>query len=238
MTGYNWKHGKSDSAVEAEKSGHYHATKCGKILGIATAVIKSNLSTSEWHHTGKFYQKTDYYDIEVVREWAESPEGKKAIAEFNRKKDERRKSLTTKAYINCKVSWFEWPKTSLGQTSQMKVVVEDCVVLERGYFINIVEPDGKTTRKKTNAKSFIEIERSQEVHLEQAEILIQQRQGIDDLVRMHRSKLQELLMQRHRLHKRDRKDVDRQIKELFGHVSVPVIESVYNRLFPKRQEEL
>jgi hypothetical protein len=68
MAGYNWNRGKSNNAVNAESNGLMTATTMAKYLkkwfsGITSKNIKAIMSPSEWHHTSKFYNETDYYDL-------------------------------------------------------------------------------------------------------------------------------------------------------------------------------
>lgn len=64
MAGYH-NFSKSNNAICAEKQGKYPASKAAKIYGFKSiAALKSLIKPSEWHHTSKFYNHTDYYDIE------------------------------------------------------------------------------------------------------------------------------------------------------------------------------
>ena len=79
MAGYNWNKGKSNNAVNAENDGATTKT------GITQAWVKANginekvgfikwlvkhdlISASEWHHTSKMFNESDYYRPEDVRE--------------------------------------------------------------------------------------------------------------------------------------------------------------------------
>lgn len=69
MAGYNgWS--KSNNAVAAENDGRYPLSIGKKIIadkiGIsqkAASYILSFFNGGEWHHTSKFYNATDYYDV-------------------------------------------------------------------------------------------------------------------------------------------------------------------------------
>jgi len=59
--------GKSDRALEAEGQGFLTATALGRRLGVSAAAIRAVLGKgAEWHHTGKFFNKTDYYCIAQI----------------------------------------------------------------------------------------------------------------------------------------------------------------------------
>lgn len=84
MAGYDWSEGKSNNAVIAEESGLMTASRLAKwasrwkrFRGCTASDIKEILSPSEWHHTSKFFNRTNYYNpldliCEVVREELQS----------------------------------------------------------------------------------------------------------------------------------------------------------------------
>ncbi len=60
--------GKSRNALEAEDTGRYPMTVCAKKLGISSAAFRSGCAAvdytpTEWHHTGIYARRTDYYDL-------------------------------------------------------------------------------------------------------------------------------------------------------------------------------
>lgn len=74
MAGYNG-YSKSNNAIDAESRGLMTATSMSKYLnkkgilkGIKSKDISSVCDLSEWHHTGKYYQQTNYYSIFEVFE--------------------------------------------------------------------------------------------------------------------------------------------------------------------------
>ena len=82
MAGYNWHAGKSNNAVAAEAEGLVVKSKltaaCLKAHGIAETVgfIKfliqaGKICPTEWHHTSKFFNRTDYYSAEEIIETLE-----------------------------------------------------------------------------------------------------------------------------------------------------------------------
>lgn len=82
MAGYNWHAGKSNNAVAAEAEGLVVKSKLTaawlKAHGIAETVgfIKfliqaGKICPTEWHHTSKFFNRTDYYSAEEIIETLE-----------------------------------------------------------------------------------------------------------------------------------------------------------------------
>lgn len=82
MAGYNWRAGKSNNAVAAEAEGLVVKSKLTaawlKAHGITETVgfIKfliqaGKICPAEWHHTSKFFNRTDYYSAEEIIETLE-----------------------------------------------------------------------------------------------------------------------------------------------------------------------
>lgn len=70
MAGYNWKAGKSNNAVAAENKGIVTASALAKFVkrfknykGCTAADVKKALIRAEFHHTSKFFNATDYFDL-------------------------------------------------------------------------------------------------------------------------------------------------------------------------------
>ena len=79
MSGYDWTACKSNRAVEAEERGCIPLSKINKdvlefwgLENFTVTFIKWYLETyrgvEEWHHTSPFFNKTDYYDMEGLKE--------------------------------------------------------------------------------------------------------------------------------------------------------------------------
>lgn len=63
--------GKSLRAIYAEEEGRYPKTHAAKALGLSLATFnraieEGAISTKEWHHTGKYANRTDYWDTREV----------------------------------------------------------------------------------------------------------------------------------------------------------------------------
>ena len=73
--GYDWNAGKSVRAVQAEEDGLLTATEMAKYLkarfpksyrGVTAGDINLVVVASEWHHTSKMYNKTNYFSLGAV----------------------------------------------------------------------------------------------------------------------------------------------------------------------------
>ena len=67
MSGYSG-FSKSNNAAWAENDGLFSASILAKKLGVKAGAIKALLAPSEWHHTSKFFNKTDCYSYDVALE--------------------------------------------------------------------------------------------------------------------------------------------------------------------------
>lgn len=82
MSGYNWRHGKSNRAVHAETEGKLPLTRAivavARQAGCTQAAARVALvavGPCEWHHSSKFYNRVDYYDVAAaLRYLAAQPE--------------------------------------------------------------------------------------------------------------------------------------------------------------------
>lgn len=68
MSGYAQDHSKSNNAIAAENSGRFPASILAKQLRVKTGAIRALCHPCEWHHTSKFYNSVDYYDLESAHE--------------------------------------------------------------------------------------------------------------------------------------------------------------------------
>ena len=79
MAGYNWFAGKSNNAVAAEAEGLVVKSKLTaawlkahgideKVSFIKFLIRGGIVVAAEWHHTSKFFNRTDYYSAEEIIE--------------------------------------------------------------------------------------------------------------------------------------------------------------------------
>lgn len=82
MAGYNWFAGKSNNAVAAEAEGLVVKSKLTaawlqahgideKVSFIKFLIRGGIVVAAEWHHTSKFFNRTDYYSAEEIIETLE-----------------------------------------------------------------------------------------------------------------------------------------------------------------------
>ena len=101
MAGYSWNNGMSNNAVAAYRSGEMPLSKIRKSdvdsavgdlpIKITMKFIKwlaknEHWTPASWHHTSKYFNETNFYDLEELNEVLEE-DGEKLLAEF--KEDER-----------------------------------------------------------------------------------------------------------------------------------------------------
>lgn len=98
MAGY-FEYSKSNNAVSAEADGRFPASVLAERLGVKTGAIKALLSPTEWHHTSKHFNVTDYYSEESALE----------IIDDLRAWKETVKDVTV--YDKCTGSYLEWSGT-------------------------------------------------------------------------------------------------------------------------------
>lgn len=78
MAGYDWNRGKSNNAVLAEEAGYVTASKINKAwleesgIDLSPAFVKwliriGEIGATEWHHTSKVFNRTNFYSHEDVK---------------------------------------------------------------------------------------------------------------------------------------------------------------------------
>src|SRR5574344_3170610 len=94
MAGYDWINGKSNNAVYSEENGKANKSQINKELlekyevplkvkEVKDLIDSGFINRSEWHHTSKYFNRTDYYDIEGLKEEYRL-KGDKFISELKR----------------------------------------------------------------------------------------------------------------------------------------------------------
>jgi hypothetical protein len=145
MAGYDWSRGKSNNAVDAELEGKYPASVIARMLNVPSVVITKHCRSCEWHHTGKMYMETDYYDIDKVQEWLTTENAREAIAEY-------KTSLEEKAYRNCSIKWTEWIRKSRNRKRGVDLNAHGTVIV-RGSWVWF-RHDKKLMKKKRGGNWF------------------------------------------------------------------------------------
>lgn len=132
MAGYSG-FSKSNNAVFAENNGMYPASTSAKKLGVKSGSVKALLSAKEWHHTSKYYNKTQYYELE------------EAIENIDALKSWRPLPKNQKTFENCEVSWVEWQGVG-NYKRRVEYKVSGVIVIKKGDWYHF---DHKVTEKYT-----------------------------------------------------------------------------------------
>lgn len=150
MAGYDG-FSKSNNAISAEFNGKFPISIVAKKAKVPTGFVRMHFSPCEWHHTSKWYNTVDYYDLEEVIEWLGTDEGKSALA-----KD---KANTIKAkeksivHLNCTVKWLDWYGTRNNpKCEEMKE--SGAIVSVKGKTATITLQSGKVFTKRLNTNGF------------------------------------------------------------------------------------
>jgi len=153
MAGYSHDFSKSNNALAAEAAGCHPATEVARLLRVPVEVVRRH-GAREWHHTSKWYNKTDYYDVDDVAEWLGEEEGKEALAQVLAERSARRAAVPV-VHRNCTVVWLEWGGTR-NHPRAMERRAEGCIVEEKAgaKFVAVTLPDGKTFRKGRGTRGF------------------------------------------------------------------------------------
>lgn len=140
MAGYNG-YSKSNNAVSAESEGRYPASVLAERLGVATGAIRALMETREYHHTGKMYNETMYYDEE------------EALEIIDRLRAWRPEAAETETREGCTVKYLEWGGTRRHPRAT-EVVLEGVRAERKGDWWTIYPAGGKPFRKNVKTRGF------------------------------------------------------------------------------------
>ena len=149
MAGYS-DFSKSNNAIEAEHNGAFPATVVARMLRVPTDAVRAS-GTGEWHHTSGWFNVTDYYDLEAVREWLETDEGREAVAKA------RAVAKNVEILENVTVRWIKWSGSRNYPRAETREE-SGCGVVIKGKTATITLPNGSTFTKRTATQGF-EIDR-------------------------------------------------------------------------------
>lgn len=141
MAGYQDDYSKSNNAVAAENSGRYPASKIAEILGVKIGAVKALCHSSEWHHTSKFYNSTEYYDLESAQE---------ILAELKAWVEPAR---AVAAWENCSGEYLEWGGTR-NHPRAKEIKFTSAAVTRKGDWFTISIPGQAPFRKKKDTRGF------------------------------------------------------------------------------------
>jgi hypothetical protein len=141
MSGYH-NYSKSNNALEAERAGRYPATILARKLGVRPGAIKALLRATEWHHTSKYYNSTEYYfedeALEILAELRAWREPKKDVIVFD----------------GASGSYLEWSGTR-NHPKAKKVEFGPCRVTQKDDWFTIELASGKHVRKRKSTRGFM-----------------------------------------------------------------------------------
>ncbi|MFA5387838.1 MAG: hypothetical protein WC322_05670 [Candidatus Paceibacterota bacterium] len=125
---------KSNNAVDAEEAGLLTLTATAKQLKVSTEAVRSILSPSEWHHSSKYYNKVDYYDLdEIDAETLAALKAYKPAAKVSRE-------------YRADVKWIEWTGTR-NHPRAIEHTAENILVTEKGQFYTFHTEAGDVRKK-------------------------------------------------------------------------------------------
>ena len=124
------------------------------MLNVPIEFVRAH-GASEWHHTSKHFNPTDYFDVAEIREHLEMPEGVEQLARI-KSEIAARAAAPEIIHSNCTVHWLEWSGTRRHPYAA-ECTATGCRVVDRGgKFVEIEFPidrpgwrgmrKGKTTR--------------------------------------------------------------------------------------------
>jgi hypothetical protein len=153
--GYADDFSKSNNAHAAEHAGRFPATEIARQLGVPSRFVREYAPKSgEWHHTSKFYNVTEYYDLEQVREWLGGAEGREMLSGFKAKiVGEQQKQPERLVGVN--IRYLVWRGTK--NHPHATTVEESGVTIERKpgqKFLTITTPQGKIFKKMPATRGF------------------------------------------------------------------------------------
>lgn len=155
MAGYDG-HSKSNNAVEAEREGRFPLSRAARRAGVPAELVKRFVGTSEWHHSSKFYNRVDYYDVAEIRQvfgldpaadFEINPEAAAALAAWKPAKAD------AAIHHGCTVEWIEWSGTRNYPRADERRA-ENCTIAIKGQTATITLPDGATLTKRLKTRGF------------------------------------------------------------------------------------
>ena len=164
MAGYADDFSKSNNAIDAEANGRFPASVISKKLGIPVAFLKENFHTSEWHHTGTYYNHTAYYDLAAVKEWlagtgdyevrGTESSGSDKLAEWRMKQKEA-KEAGGDVLSGVEIKYLEWSGTK-NHPHATEIALQNVTIVRKPgqKMVTITSADGKTFRKALDTRGF------------------------------------------------------------------------------------
>jgi len=141
---------KSNNAVEAENAGLFSASKIAKIIGggATAAGVRAVLQPVEWHHTGCWYNSTDYYRL------SDAEDRRDSII-----KKSKNETVIKHGYYY--VEWIEWGGTRRHPRGVKHSGTYQCTI--KGRFITIHTPEGDV-KKRIDSRGTYFVEQEEGEH--------------------------------------------------------------------------
>lgn len=131
-----------------------HSIPC-TASALKTLIAEGSVTTTEYHHTSKHYNATDFFRPESVKAQVESLGAERVAEVVADAKARKVKASVVKVYENCHVEWLEW-----GGTRKRPYPIErssvNATVSVKGNTATITLASGHsfTKRLTTNGFSF------------------------------------------------------------------------------------
>lgn len=151
MSGYNG-FSKSNNAIDAETNGRFPASECARRLCVPVEFIRAQ-GTSEWHHTSKHYNCTEYYDLDLIREHLETDEGRAKLDAINSEL-KAKKSTPEIVHAPADVKWLEWTGSRKHPKCTEMSATGATVTDRGGKFVEVKLAEGKSLRKGRDTRGF------------------------------------------------------------------------------------
>jgi hypothetical protein len=140
-SGYADDFSKSNNALNAESSGLYPATILGKKLHVNPKSIVALMQPSEWHHTSKMYNVTNYYSEEQALE----------IIDDLKKWKEPLQDVSV--FEDVSGSYLVWTGTR-NHPHATEIEFKNAKAYKKGTWYILELPDGTRIKKGENTRGF------------------------------------------------------------------------------------
>lgn len=163
--GYRDDFSKSNNAADAEADGRYPASVIAKKLGVPIGFIKEHAPHGgEWHHTSKFYNAVNYYDLADVDAWmkgegdhaveGDEPTGGDLLAEY-RVKQKALKADAPDVLRGQSIKYLEWGGTRNHPRATERTLENVSIERKPGQkMVTITTEAGKTFKKALDTRGF------------------------------------------------------------------------------------
>lgn len=161
MPGYNYQAGMSNNAVNAYYEGKVPKSeltaammprKCS--LAFAKFLIEEKeWEPCEWHHSSKFYNRTDFFSPVDLNDLLENMEPEELNALRQQFADKKKEDADVEIHENCTVKWLEWFGTRKNPKASEESA-EGCRVAVKGQTATITKPNGGSFKKRLSTRGF------------------------------------------------------------------------------------